>query len=445
MRVVAPTSVNGGRSIVSVRAAAALPHDDVEPEVFERRIEDLLRSAAEPVDLVDEDDVARLDRGEDRGDVLPLERRPGDRADADAELLAEDVREARLAETGRADEEDVVERLASPLRRVERDRELLLDALLADELVEPARAEAPLELFLVLADLRCQERCGAHAALFNASRTRSSGGRSSSTSASARSASRSDQPSSTSASRATTCESPDSVAGANAGSPSLSFRSSTIRSAVFLPTPGIAWKRAASSRTIARRNSPAGEPDTIASATFGPTPLTDKQLDEELALLAVGEAVELHHVLADVEVRVDGDLVGRVALAHRGRRRVDEVADAADVEDEPFRRVRHGLTAQARDHEAAAIRRSGGAIAWQIATASASAAWFGVGISAQAEDHLHHPLHLRLVGAPVAADRLLDAGGRVLTAGDSRVGGRDEHGAARLPDGERDAGVGADV
>ena len=61
------------------------------------------------------------------------------------------------------------------------------------------------------------------------------------------------------------------------------------------------------------------------------------------------------------------------------------------------------------------------------------------------EDHLHHPLHLRLVGAAVAADRLLDAGGRVLAAVDSRVGGRDEHGAARLPDGERDAGVGADV
>ena len=103
---------------------------------------------------------------------------------------------------------------ASPLRlrRVERDRELLLHARLADELVEAARPEALLELVLVLADLRREERRRAHAALFNARRTRSSGGRSSSTSASARSASRSDQPSSTSASRATTCESPDSDA-----------------------------------------------------------------------------------------------------------------------------------------------------------------------------------------------------------------------------------------
>jgi len=100
------------------RLGRALPHDDVEPEVLERRVENLFRRAAEPVDLVDEDDVARLDRGEDRGDVLPLERGPRDRADPDAELLAEDMRKARLAEPRRADQEHVVERLASPLRSV---------------------------------------------------------------------------------------------------------------------------------------------------------------------------------------------------------------------------------------------------------------------------------------------------------------------------------------
>ena len=39
------------------------------------------------------------------------------------------------------------------------------------------------------------------------------------------------------------------------------------------------------------------------------------------------------------------------------------------------------LTAEPADHPA--IRISGGASAWQIATASASAAWFGVGISSR--------------------------------------------------------------
>ena len=62
--------------------------------------------------------------------------------------------------------------------------------------------------------------------------------------------------------------------GTGSSAPSFSFSSSTIRSAVFLPTPGTAWKRAASWSTIARRRSAAGAPETIASATFGPIPAT---------------------------------------------------------------------------------------------------------------------------------------------------------------------------
>ena len=140
------------------------------------------------MDLVDEEDILELEAGEDRGHVaLPLQRRTGDGADADAELLADDLRERRLAETGRADEKDVVERLAARLRGRERDRELLLDALLADELVQPARPERPLELLLLwVEDFR---RHSAHAACLSASRTRSSAGRSGSTEASACSAS----------------------------------------------------------------------------------------------------------------------------------------------------------------------------------------------------------------------------------------------------------------
>ena len=45
----------------------ALAPDDVETEVLQRRVQDLLGRPVEPVDLVDEEDVVRLDRGEDRG------------------------------------------------------------------------------------------------------------------------------------------------------------------------------------------------------------------------------------------------------------------------------------------------------------------------------------------------------------------------------------------
>ena len=179
-------------------------------------------------------------------------------------------------------------------------------------------------------------------------------------------------------------------------------------------------------------------------------------MDEQLPLAAVGEAVELHRVLADVEVRLDRDLVGGLALPDGRGSGMNEVADTSHIEHEALGRVGSGLAAQTGDH-AVSVRtgtdvpsarghpeqgrrkrvtnRHGESVGsvvrrWQLL---------------EAEEHLHHPLHLRLLGTAVAADRLLDAGGRILAAGDSRVGGRDEHGAACLADEERDAGVAADV
>src|SRR5262249_50775252 len=149
-------------------------------------------------------------------------------------------------EPGRPREQQVVERLAARLRRVERDRELFLDALLADEVGERCRAQRPLELLLapVLHD-RGDEL--AHAAFLNAWRTCSSIGSDSSTPCSARSASITDQPSSTRASRARTA--PLIVTTW----PSFSRSSRMTRCAVLRPMPGIASKRAVSSRAIARR------------------------------------------------------------------------------------------------------------------------------------------------------------------------------------------------
>ena len=115
-----------------------LAEDDVETEVLERRVERLLDGRVEAMDLVDEEHVALLESGQDRRDVaLALERRAGDRPDAGAELLPDDVGEARLAEAGRPDEQDVVERLTARGGRLEGDRQLLLRSLLADELTEP--------------------------------------------------------------------------------------------------------------------------------------------------------------------------------------------------------------------------------------------------------------------------------------------------------------------
>ena len=188
--MVAPTSVNGGRSSVSVLAPAPWPTmmSSRKSSSAGYRISSIARftrwiSSTKRTSRA-------FEAGEDRGHVaLLLERRAGDRAQPDAELLADDGRERRLPEAGRADEEDVVERVAARLRRLERDLELLLRALLADEVGEAARAERLLDLLVALLERRGEELRRAHAALLSASRTRSSGGSSRSVAASAVSAS----------------------------------------------------------------------------------------------------------------------------------------------------------------------------------------------------------------------------------------------------------------
>src|SRR4026207_2355342 len=105
VRVVAPISGKGGRAGGSVRAAGgrrgrclprrgggALADDNVEPVVLERRVEDLLDRTREPVDLVDEEDLALSEPGQDRRHVtLSLERGPGDRAQPDTQLPPDEV------------------------------------------------------------------------------------------------------------------------------------------------------------------------------------------------------------------------------------------------------------------------------------------------------------------------------------------------------------------
>ena len=143
-----------------------------------------------------------------------------------------------------------------------------------------------------------------------------------------------------------------------------------MRSAVFFPIPGIAWKRAESPSAIARgarrrRARDDGERHLRAD------PAHAEQADEELPLGRVREAVELERVLADVEVRLERDLATGIGTAERARGRGHEVPDPADVEDEAVRRPPDRNSAEARDHPVASS--SGGASAWQIATASASA------------------------------------------------------------------------
>src|SRR5439155_4607387 len=96
----------------------------------------------QPVHLVDEQDVARAERGEQADQVArALEHRARYRADFDAQLLRHEEGEGRLAEAGWPEEQRMVQRLASLLRRVDRDLERFLHLRLADEFVQSRRAE----------------------------------------------------------------------------------------------------------------------------------------------------------------------------------------------------------------------------------------------------------------------------------------------------------------
>jgi len=78
------------------------------------------------VDLVDEQHVALLEVGQGRREVAGA-RKDGARrhAQPDAHLLGHDPRERRLAEAGRAGEQEMVRRVTTTARGLEHDREVL--------------------------------------------------------------------------------------------------------------------------------------------------------------------------------------------------------------------------------------------------------------------------------------------------------------------------------
>ena len=126
--------------------ARALADHDVDPEVLHREVEHLLGGPRHPVDLVDEEDVALVHPGQDRGQVAGVgERRAAGDPQRGAHLGGDDHGQRGLAEAGRAGEQHVVGRPAAQPGRLEDQPELGAHALLADDLVEGARPQRRLD------------------------------------------------------------------------------------------------------------------------------------------------------------------------------------------------------------------------------------------------------------------------------------------------------------
>ena len=176
VRVVAPTSVNGLMSSWMALGEGAVAHHHVDAKVLDRGVEALLDGRAQAVDLVDEEDVVRARAREQAGErALVLDGGAARHDELRAHLVGQDVRERRLAEAGRAAEEDVIERLAAAARGLDEDAQVLLVLLLADVLVERRRAEDAIEALVVVgraraeperAWRRCLGRLVARAALY---------------------------------------------------------------------------------------------------------------------------------------------------------------------------------------------------------------------------------------------------------------------------------------
>ena len=193
--------------------------------------------------------------------------------------------------------------------------ELLLDPLLPDEVVEPTRAQRALDLLVLGVSSTAATTLLAHSSSLDihAARREPHPFRREQLGTSAKPLLRLDpaeKPSSTSASRATRWVGVSSVtATAPPRHQTRSCPSARGRSApaVFLPMPGIAWKRRSRpgrSRGEARRRR-AGD---HRERDLRPDAADREQLREQLALVGVREAVELQRVLAHVQEGLDRQL-----------------------------------------------------------------------------------------------------------------------------------------
>ena len=119
----------------------ALADHHVEGVVLHRRVQDLLDGPVQAMDLVDEQDVVVVQRGQDRGQVAgPLDRRPAGVAHVDPELAGDDRRERGLAQAGRAVQQHVIRRFSPASRRRQQHGQVGLDLALADVLGQAVRA-----------------------------------------------------------------------------------------------------------------------------------------------------------------------------------------------------------------------------------------------------------------------------------------------------------------
>ncbi len=115
--------------------------------------------------LIDEQDVLLLEVGEDRGQVpRPLDGGARGHPDGDRHLMGDDVGQGGLAQPRRPIQQEMVQRLLPLEGGGDADAQVVLELLLADELLQPTRPQGSVQghvVFLKLARSN-PRRCGVH-------------------------------------------------------------------------------------------------------------------------------------------------------------------------------------------------------------------------------------------------------------------------------------------
>ncbi len=150
-RVVAPIERERLQRELDGACRRPFANHDVELKILHRGIQHFLDHGREPMDLVDEQHVARLQVGQQGGEIAgPFEHRPRGLAQVHAQLARQDVGERGLAQSRRTEDQRVIQRLAALDRRLHENLHLRLDLLLADIVGQPLRPDGAIDGLLFL-------------------------------------------------------------------------------------------------------------------------------------------------------------------------------------------------------------------------------------------------------------------------------------------------------
>ena len=121
----------------------ALPDDQIQLEVFHGRIQHFLHSDGHAVDLVHEEDVVAGQVGQDGGQITAaLQHRARGADQVDAQLGSHDLGQGRLAQTGVAVKERMVQRAAAFTGSAQIHAQIGTQFFLTDEIIQAAGPHA---------------------------------------------------------------------------------------------------------------------------------------------------------------------------------------------------------------------------------------------------------------------------------------------------------------